>query len=127
MILAVNRTAVRAASQVADLLERPAGRSRADLSRARRADHLHRPGVPMSDDRWRSPLGTRYASPAMQILWGEPHRIGLWRRLWLALAEAERELGLADSRTRRWPRCGPTSTTPTSPRPRATSAASGTT
>ena len=48
----------------------------------------------MTDDRWRSPLGTRYASPAMQILWGEPHRIGLWRRLWLALAEAERELGV---------------------------------
>ncbi len=48
----------------------------------------------MTDDRWRSPLGTRYASPAMQTLWGEPHRVGLWRRLWLALAEAERELGL---------------------------------
>ena len=48
----------------------------------------------MSDDRWRSPLGSRYASPAMQTLWGEPHRIGLWRRLWLALAETERELGL---------------------------------
>ena len=48
----------------------------------------------MSDDRWRSPLGSRYASPAMQTLWGERHRIGLWRRLWLALAEAERELGL---------------------------------
>ena len=48
----------------------------------------------MTDDRWRSPLGSRYASPAMQTLWGEPHRIGLWRRLWLALAEAERELGL---------------------------------
>ena len=48
----------------------------------------------MTDDRWRSPLGTRYASPAMQTLWGERHRIGLWRRLWLALAEAERELGL---------------------------------
>jgi adenylosuccinate lyase len=48
----------------------------------------------MSDDRWRSPLETRYASPAMQTLWGEPHRVGLWRRLWLALAETERELGL---------------------------------
>ncbi len=48
----------------------------------------------MSDDRWRSPLGTRYSSPAMQTLWGEPRRISLWRRLWLALAEAERELGL---------------------------------
>ena len=48
----------------------------------------------MTDERWRSPLGTRYASPAMQILWGEPRRVALWRRLWLALAEAERELGL---------------------------------
>jgi len=48
----------------------------------------------MTDDRWRSPLGTRYASPAMQRLWGERYRIGLWRRTWLALAEAERELGL---------------------------------
>jgi adenylosuccinate lyase len=48
----------------------------------------------MTDDRWRSPLGTRYASPAMQTLWGEPRRIALWRRLWLALAETERELGL---------------------------------
>ncbi|HEX5004542.1 MAG TPA: adenylosuccinate lyase [Gemmatimonadales bacterium] len=48
----------------------------------------------MTDDRWRSPLGTRYASPAMQRLWGEPRRIALWRRVWLALAESERELGL---------------------------------
>jgi adenylosuccinate lyase len=48
----------------------------------------------MTDDRWRSPLSTRYASPAMQTLWGEPRRITLWRRLWLALAETERELGL---------------------------------
>jgi adenylosuccinate lyase len=31
----------------------------------------------------------------MQSLWGEQHRIGLWRRLWLALAETQRELGLA--------------------------------
>ncbi|MGH7498989.1 MAG: lyase family protein, partial [Gemmatimonadales bacterium] len=46
------------------------------------------------DDRWRSPLGTRYASPAMQTLWGEQKRIALWRRLWLALAEAERDLGI---------------------------------
>jgi adenylosuccinate lyase len=45
-------------------------------------------------DRWQSPLGARYASPAMQSLWGDRHRVGLWRRLWLALAETERELGL---------------------------------
>ena len=43
---------------------------------------------------YQSPLGTRYASPAMQTLWSERRRIGLWRRLWLALMEGERELGL---------------------------------
>jgi adenylosuccinate lyase len=48
----------------------------------------------MTDERWSSPLSTRYASPAMQTLWGEPRRIALWRRLWLALAEAQRELGV---------------------------------
>ncbi|PYP34768.1 MAG: adenylosuccinate lyase [Gemmatimonadetes bacterium] len=31
----------------------------------------------------------------MQALWGERRRIGLWRRLWLALLEGEKELGLA--------------------------------
>jgi adenylosuccinate lyase len=41
-----------------------------------------------------SALATRYASPAMVRLWGEAHRAGLWRRLWLALAEEERRLGL---------------------------------
>jgi adenylosuccinate lyase len=30
----------------------------------------------------------------MRQLWGERHRIGLWRRLWLALAESQQELGL---------------------------------
>ena len=48
----------------------------------------------MSDDRYLSPLSQRYASPEMQRLWGPRHRVGLWRRLWLALAEAERDLGL---------------------------------
>ena len=48
----------------------------------------------MSDERYQSPLGTRYASPAMQTLWGEARRIGLWRRLWLALAESQHDLGL---------------------------------
>jgi adenylosuccinate lyase len=46
-------------------------------------------------DRYTSPLGTRYASGAMQELFGQQRRIGLWRRLWLALAEAEREVGVA--------------------------------
>lgn len=46
-------------------------------------------------DRYNSPLGTRYASPAMQKLFGDETRAVLWRRLWIALAEAQRELGLA--------------------------------
>ena len=48
----------------------------------------------MSEARYQSPLGLRYASPAMQALWGGPHRAALWRRLWLALMETQRELGL---------------------------------
>lgn len=45
--------------------------------------------------RYASPLGERYASEAMLALWSPRERHGLWRRLWLALAEAERELGVA--------------------------------
>ena len=49
----------------------------------------------MSDAfRYESPLSTRYASPAMQRLWSDAHRVGLWRRLWLALAAEERRLGV---------------------------------
>jgi len=46
-------------------------------------------------ERYASPLGTRYASPAMQRLFSPRTRAALWRRLWIALAEAEREVGLA--------------------------------
>ena len=97
------------------------------LRRARRPDHLHRPRLPMTDDRWRSPLGTRYASPAMQTLWGEPHRIGLWRRLWLALAEAERELGLDIPDEALAADAGPPRRRRSRGRGRSTSAASATT
>jgi adenylosuccinate lyase len=48
----------------------------------------------VTGEHWHSPLSTRYASPAMQRLWGETHRIGQWRRVWLALAESEQELGI---------------------------------
>jgi adenylosuccinate lyase len=41
-----------------------------------------------------SPLGERYASRAMLELWSAQRKFGLWRRLWLALAEAQRELGV---------------------------------
>ena len=49
----------------------------------------------MTGASWTSPLSARYASPAMQILWSDRRRIGLWRRLWLALMTGEKELGLA--------------------------------
>lgn len=45
-------------------------------------------------DTWTSPLSGRYASSAMLELWSPRMRHGLWRRLWLALAEAERDLGV---------------------------------
>ena len=43
---------------------------------------------------YQSPLVTRYASAAMSELFGARRRILTWRRLWLALAGAQRELGL---------------------------------
>jgi adenylosuccinate lyase len=43
---------------------------------------------------YRHPLAERYASSEMQEIWGPVHRFGVWRRLWLALAEAQQELGL---------------------------------
>src|ERR1700759_1279716 len=45
-------------------------------------------------DRYSSPLAERYASKAMLELWSPRTRHGLWRRLWLALAESEKELGV---------------------------------
>jgi adenylosuccinate lyase len=44
--------------------------------------------------RYTTPLAERYASPAMLTLWAPQTRYGLWRRLWLALAEGERALGV---------------------------------
>ena len=43
---------------------------------------------------YETPLNSRYASKEMQELFSPDHRYGLWRRLWVALAEAEMELGL---------------------------------
>jgi adenylosuccinate lyase len=44
---------------------------------------------------YESPLAARNASPEMLRLFSPQHKFGLWRRLWLELARAERELGLA--------------------------------
>ncbi len=49
----------------------------------------------MSDSTlYANPLIERYASRAMATLWGPQRKFSTWRRLWVALAEAEAELGL---------------------------------
>ena len=46
------------------------------------------------NDSYNSPLASRYASKQMLALFSPQKRVETWRRLWLALARAERELGL---------------------------------
>ena len=48
----------------------------------------------MSNDRYRSPLSERYASKEMQYIFSPDMKFRTWRRLWIALAETEKELGL---------------------------------
>jgi adenylosuccinate lyase len=48
----------------------------------------------MTFDRYVHPLTDRYASKEMQTVFSPGRRFGIWRRLWLALAESEAELGL---------------------------------
>ncbi len=47
---------------------------------------------------YQSPLSERYPSPDMKYLFSPDKKFKTWRRLWLALAEAEKELGLHISR-----------------------------
>lgn len=53
-------------------------------------DHL----LTTEHERFSHPLATRYASPEMARLFSPQHRHATWRRIWIALAEAEQELGL---------------------------------
>jgi adenylosuccinate lyase len=48
----------------------------------------------MPHDRYENPLTARYASAEMSALWSEQRKFSTWRRLWVVLAQAERELGL---------------------------------
>ena len=48
----------------------------------------------MNTDRYQSPLSERYASEEMQYIFSQDKKFKTWRRLWIALAEAEHELGL---------------------------------
>ena len=47
-----------------------------------------------SNQTYRSPLESRYASKEMRAIWSPQRKFATWRRIWLALAEAQRELGL---------------------------------
>lgn len=48
----------------------------------------------MTEDRYVSPLSERYASKEMQYIFSPDMKFKTWRKLWIALAEAEHELGL---------------------------------
>ena len=52
----------------------------------------------MSNDRYTSPLSERYASKEMQYIFSPDKKFKTWRKLWIALAEAENELGLKNEK-----------------------------
>ena len=52
------------------------------------------PPEPPAGATYRNPLVERYASSEMTRLFSDEYKFGTWRRLWLALAESEKELGL---------------------------------
>ncbi|MBR6218305.1 MAG: adenylosuccinate lyase [Eubacterium sp.] len=51
----------------------------------------------MNNDKYVSPLSERYASKEMQYIFSPDMKFTTWRKLWIALAETEKELGLKDT------------------------------
>ena len=45
-------------------------------------------------DLYNSPLNSRYASKEMSFIFSDDMKFSTWRKLWVALAEGEKELGL---------------------------------
>ena len=56
---------------------------------------VYQGGRKLSYDRYVSPLSERYASKEMQYVFSPDKKFKTWRRLWIALAETEKELGLS--------------------------------
>ena len=52
----------------------------------------------MSTDGYSSPLSERYASKEMQHIFSQDMKFTTWRKLWVALAETEMELGLKNQK-----------------------------
>ena len=48
----------------------------------------------MNQNKYESPLSSRYASQEMQYIFSPDKKFSTWHRLWIALARAEMELGL---------------------------------
>jgi len=55
---------------------------------------MYERSIKMSYDKYTSPLSERYASKEMQYIFSPDMKFKTWRKLWIALAEAEKELGL---------------------------------
>ncbi|HZY42912.1 MAG TPA: adenylosuccinate lyase, partial [Anaerolineae bacterium] len=51
----------------------------------------------MDHSSFQSPFSWRYASKEMRAIWSEQHKRQLWRRIWVALAEAQAHFGLVTS------------------------------
>ena len=52
----------------------------------------------MSTEKYSSPLSERYASKEMQHIFSQDMKFSTWRKLWVALAETEMELGLKNEK-----------------------------
>jgi adenylosuccinate lyase len=48
-------------------------------------------------EHYKSPFSWRYGSDAMRRIWGERHKLRVWRQIWVALAEVQEEFGLVRS------------------------------